>query len=373
MEKMQFCAAVLMGLLTLTLVLVPRRENANLVPFRSRWFMAVGTGLLALQFVFQIKLGLRDMDLPQAVMLNLFMFVPASWMLNLGILHIQRKGNLARRDWWVGVIAWTVVTALLFIAQYLEHDPVVVNNMELPVEVIMADFVFLGMQCHFTFLHFRGLRRIHRSLDNYYDRDMSELLRTMEQAIVVLATLAVLAPVAMFDSGWVLGVFGLLFLLGIYYFVLSFVVYVFSSTSNQVSVAEEHADEQELEDEEEKAPAPQMGDEDRQRIESAVNRWIEQGKHLRSGLTIQAAADEMKIPRYQLSTWLKTTDQELFNPWLTHKRIEEAKRLIIAHPDWSNDIIAEQCGFGSRSYFQTVFHKQTGMTPANFIQSESAR
>ena len=77
---------------------------------------------------------------------------------------------------------------------------------------------------------------------------------------------------------------------------------------------------------------------------------------------------DMHIPRYQLAAWLKTTEWELFNPWLTHLRIEEAKRVMKEHPDWSNDAIANQCGFSSRTYFQNVFHKQTGMTPSEFVE-----
>lgn len=76
----------------------------------------------------------------------------------------------------------------------------------------------------------------------------------------------------------------------------------------------------------------------------------------------------MKLPRYQLSAWLKTTEQELFSPWLTYLRVEEAKKQMKAHPEWSNDIIAEHCGFASRSYFQTVFRKNTGMTPMQFVE-----
>ena len=30
--------------------------------------------------------------------------------------------------------------------------------------------------------------------------------------------------------------------------------------------------------------------------------------------------------------------------------------------------IAEHCGFSSRSYFQKVFHKQTGLTPVQYIE-----
>ena len=366
MEKMQFSAAVLMALLTLTLVLLPKRGERSPVPYRSRWFMVVGTFLLTLEFAFQYKLGLRAMGLAQAIMLNLFMFVPASWMLNLGILHLQRKGKLAARDWWVGIITWLIVTGLLFEAQYSDRDPVIFNGRELPLEEIVGSVLFLAMQCHYTYLHFRGLRRIHRSLDNYYDRDMSYLLLSMESAIEILASVAVLAPQSIFNSGWLLGIFGLLFLLGIYYFVISFVIYVVGSDASRVMEAEQCSDEKEPE-EEEKEAAPVMAEEDCRRIENAVNRWIEQEKHLRCGLTVQAAADEMKIPRYQLSAWLKTTRHEMFSSWLTHLRIEEAKRLMTAHPEWSNDVIAEHCGFGSRTYFQTVFRKQTGMTPADFL------
>ena len=372
MEKMQFTAAVLMALLTLTLVLMPRREGCNPVAYRARWFMAGGMGLLALQFVFQILLGLRKMGVAQAVMLNLFMFVPAAWLLNLGILYLQCKGHIRRRDWWVGVISWTTVTILLFFAQYADRDPVVFNGVELPIEEIIGSVIFLAMQCHFTFSHFRELRRIHRALKNYYDRDMSELLTIMERAIEATATMAVLAPQAIFNSGWLLGVFGLLFLLCIYYFVISFVVFVYSASSNQVMIAEQNEDE-EPEEIEEKPHAPEMNESDRQHIAAAVDRWIANNGHLRSGITIQNAADEMKIPRYQLTAWLKTTEQELFSPWLTYLRIEEAKRQMTLHPEWSNDVIAEHCGFGSRSYFQTVFRKQTGMTPSSFLEALKAR
>lgn len=371
MEKMQFCAAVIMTLLTLTLVLLPKREDVNPVTFRARWFMAGGIGILALQFVFQIILGLRRMGVAQAVMLNLFMFVPATWLLNLGVLYLQRKDKLHRREWLAGLLSWIMVTILLFFAQYNDRDPYVFNGLEIPIEEIIGSLIYLAMQCHYTYLHFRELRRMHRALSNYYDRDMSTLLNTMERAIESLAIVAVFAPQAIFNSGWVLGVFGLLSLLGIYYFVISYIVFVYSASANQLSVAEQN---DESEDEEEnievKPHASEMSDSDRERIGATVERWIANNGHLRSGITIQNAADEMKIPRYQLTAWLKTTEQELFSPWLTHLRIEEAKRQMIDHPEWSNDVIAEHCGFGSRSYFQTVFHKQTGMTPSAFIESQ---
>lgn len=372
---MQFSAAVLMAFLTLTLVLLPKRQGINRSVFRARWYMAGGIGLLGLHFVFQIVLGLRQMGVAQAVMLNLFMFVPATWMLNLGVLYMQRKGRLQQGEWLAGLLSWILVTALLFFAQYSERDPIVFNKVEIPLEEIIGSIVYLAMQCHYTYLHFRELRRLRRELSNYYDRDMDELSKSMEWSIRTMAVLAVLAPQAIFNSGWVLGIFGLVSLMGVYYLVISYVVYIYSTSSAQVMEVEQYAEDEEEESleellEEEKPRMPEMSDSDRERIGAAVNRWIADNGHLRSGITIQNAADEMKIPRYQLTNWLKTTEQELFSPWLTHLRIEEAKRQMLNHPEWSNDVIAEHCGFGSRSYFQTVFRKQTGMTPSAFIESQ---
>jgi AraC-like DNA-binding protein len=114
-----------------------------------------------------------------------------------------------------------------------------------------------------------------------------------------------------------------------------------------------------------------MDEADRQHVEAIVGKWLAEGRHLKSGITMQTACADMNLPRYQLNLWLKTTEWELFSHWLTYLRIEEAKRLLIEHPDWSNDTIAAHCGFNTRNYFHTVFRKQTGMTPAQYFEKSS--
>ena len=37
------------------------------------------------------------------------------------------------------------------------------------------------------------------------------------------------------------------------------------------------------------------------------------------------------------------------------KMKEEAKKVLKEHPDWSNDYVAQHCGFSSRTYFQKKF------------------
>jgi AraC-like DNA-binding protein len=53
---------------------------------------------------------------------------------------------------------------------------------------------------------------------------------------------------------------------------------------------------------------------------------------------------------------------------MTTLRIAEAKRVILAHPDWNNETVAQHCGFTDRSYFQRIFKKYVGITPSDFAR-----
>ncbi len=103
-------------------------------------------------------------------------------------------------------------------------------------------------------------------------------------------------------------------------------------------------------------------------MEHAVEEWIEKGGYLKNGITMPNVADELHIPRYQLSAWLKQQGMT-YSTWMTNLRIDEAKRVITAHPDWNNEAIANHCGFSDRTYFQKKFKEKTGLSPSDYIES----
>ena len=173
-----------------------------------------------------------------------------------------------------------------------------------------------------------------------------------------------------FWSGPLLFVYSLIIFVGITYTVVSFNGYGLDRRHLQLLQQVERS-MQENEMEQQAADSGhdgsrEMSENDRQHIDAIVERWLAKGGHLHSGLTIQTAADEMHLKRYQLYMWVKTTPQGIFARWLTHLRIEEAKQQLLEHPEWSNDTIAERCGFSTRNYFQTIFKRYTGITPQEF-------
>ena len=80
MEQVQFTAIVLSALLTLKLLMLPKRSVSNWAASRSRMMMVLGMVLLFVQFMLQYIFKFRSMGVTQAVMLNLIFFVPVSWM-----------------------------------------------------------------------------------------------------------------------------------------------------------------------------------------------------------------------------------------------------------------------------------------------------
>lgn len=398
METMQFSAVVVLTLLSMKLLLLPRRAAENAVASKARWLMVCGTSLLALQFLLQYVLKLRAMGVTQAVMLNLALFIPSSTLLSLAVLYLQRQGKISQLERWIGVPVWIVAMTMIAVSTYAGGKPLLAGAREVRWAEWGASLCYAGIQFFYTYRHLRELRRMRQALQDYYDRDMDGILRWMQVSVVVLAFLAVLAPLFIFGSGSWLAIYGIFSFMGIFYLVDSFCSYVVSSAPAKMKEAEEEEQENEsVRERSEKTSATenrtgierkrieapgstksenspcdgQKEDEEEEReamlrVDTAVEAWLNRGGHMKDGIKMPNTADDMGVPRYLLALWLRKQGLK-YSEWMTRLRIEEAKRTLKAHPDWSNEAVAQHCGFHDRSYFQTLFKRMTGFTPAQFV------
>lgn len=366
MEEIQFTGAILMSLLTFALAfLLPRQVTSNTLISRSRWLMAGSTALIAAHFVLQYLFQFRNLSVTMGILVNLLFFIPASWLLNLSILCLQHRNRMDWKVWLPGLLSWVITLALLIVTIITDNKPLTKGSVELRYAEYVSGIVFCTMTAYYSVMLIIGNFKLRRTLNNYYDYEIESLMYWMKRNVIALAVFNFSTPFFIFAQGLIPLAYALLVYFFIYYLVLCFICHVVSNNSLKVNIAERNALRAKMD---EKHNQSTMSANDMQRVAAIVDRWVEKGSYLKSGITMQTVVTDMHIPRYQLAAWLKTTEWELFNPWLTHLRIEEAKRLLKEHPDWSNDAIAHQCGFASRSYFQNVFHKQTGMTPSEFVE-----
>jgi len=345
---------------------MPSRVAKNPMLNRSRWYLAIGTTLLALQFLLQYIYGFRTIGITQAAMINLLFFIPCTSLFNMTMLNLQQQGHIEQKTWAVAIGTTVITWVLLGGTIIIDGEALLSDSLMLRRAEYASGIIYSFMQIYYVYRLMRNDRRLSRVLDNYYDYTSRRVLMWMRRVAFMLTLLVLGVPFLIFSSGVVLKIYSATVFLTIFYLVTAFAFYCVSNDAYQVMEAERTNNVTTDEDEKE---VPEISDEDKQRIAQKVERWVAEGGYLRSGLTIQKVADEMQLSRHQLATWLKTTEWELFNPWMTYLRIEEAKRVLKEHHDWSNDAVAHQCGFASRNYFQQVFKKATDMTPAQFAEN----
>jgi len=384
MREMQFTAIVLMSLLTLKLLLLPRKVSANSIVNRARWLMVGGTALLVLQFLLQYILRLRAMGVTQAVMLNLALFIPASWLFSMALIYLQGWGRIKKADEWVGGVTCVVVLTMLGYAAYIDGQPLLTATPELRSAEIGGSVCYAVMLAYYACRHFFNLHSIRRALDNYYDSNMFDMLWWMRLSVILLPIMVLVVPLIIFVHGLVQLVFSLALFAALFFLEDSFCNYVVSSAPAKVEIAEMCEDEfdeippMDEDNDSEGHSASEiiggkiLGSAALQRMEDAISAWTAAGGHLRSGLTMPNAAKEMLVPRYLLSAWLKQTGRR-YNDWLADLRINEAKRVLKEHPEWSNEFVAEHCGFNDRSYFQRKFKEKTGLSPAEYLNATDRR
>ena len=233
-----------MLLLTLTLVfMLFRRVEVNSVPNKSRWLMAAGTTLLGLQFMLQFTLRLREMGETQAVILNMLMLIPAAWLLIIAVLYLQRQGRLTWYEWLAGPVGWIIIVILILSATLSDDLPFFSDTPTIRRAEYIGAVIFFIILFYYLYLQLAELRHIRRSLKNFYDHDMSNLLRWMELCIWVLAGTAIFIPAAILLPGRQLSFFGVFCIGGIYYLVLSFKDYVQGRNIVQVMAAQKNAAE----------------------------------------------------------------------------------------------------------------------------------
>jgi len=95
--------------------------------------------------------------------------------------------------------------------------------------------------------------------------------------------------------------------------------------------------------------------------------------YLQPELTLQDLADRLRIPAYQVSQAINDGLQKTFYDLVNGCRVAEAKRLLLDPKNKNIKImaVAFDSGFNSKTTFNTVFKKFTGVTPSEFKERHS--
>ncbi len=96
---------------------------------------------------------------------------------------------------------------------------------------------------------------------------------------------------------------------------------------------------------------------------------LDEKPYLEPKLTLTTLSKRLEVSPNHLSQIINQYEQQNFNDFINKYRIEEFINNAAQNSNFSFLAIALDSGFNSKSTFNTVFKKQKGVTPSQFIAS----
>lgn len=112
-----------------------------------------------------------------------------------------------------------------------------------------------------------------------------------------------------------------------------------------------------------------LTDDEAQNYQKNLLRVMENDKpYLNNDLTLRDLADKLKMSTHNLSEILNTRLRQSFYDFINGYRVEEVKRRMADKESENYNLlsIAFDSGFNSKSSFNTIFKKHTGVTPSQY-------
>lgn len=225
-------------------------------------------------------------------------------------------------------------------------------------------YVFLGsyalMLVRYIWLFVLYYRRFCRRMNNYYSGNETGRMRWVTFSFCASLAIGIGALItSAFMSTGVALAFTVVFDLFYTFFAIRFIGY-----AARFSAIEE-AMKSDLPDEEDKG-AGVLHPSIVKTLETGLNKWIDAKGFLQSGIKLNDVATLIGTNSKYLSRYINQTTGMSFREWIGLLKIEEAKHLLIEHPDMGINEITAMTGFANSSHFGRQFRLATRHTPGKW-------
>jgi len=348
-------------------------SRTNVVYERSRWFLIIQSIILSLHYVLQLSFGLRAMGDDVGTLVNIPFYMLACAFMSFSILNLQGGGRIDRSYIIIGSVAclstWGIAAGASLYSGTL-HQPLWI--------LILMSSIFFVASLYFLL----GMVRGHKRMKSVLERDMGNPAESFAKHLFLCTSMLYAFGIAI--PCFVLN-FPLLLFFGFSFLVfhilvsVSFiclganiqgaagVLQVLNDNNSAGNIDANGQDVTSGANEREKQEII-LTEENIRHIEDSISDWREHRGYSDSDLTIASFAKSIGVNRRLLSAYFSKHVECTFRSWITRVRVEEAMNLLRVSPTLSGEAVAEECGFSSRSFYQTAFKSQTGYTPTEWAQ-----
>lgn len=368
----QLTCFIITSMLAFFLLIGPtfvERRNRNYE--QSRWMLFAAMIIFSVHYLMQMCFGFRAAGEDIGALVNIVFYAPVGFLTSYSQLNLMHGGRRQRRYWLLVTLGYALMLSILGLGRWRQGD------WHLGTELYVVDVLYLLLIITAVLLPAKEMRQIYRRVIEETGNPAETYLRCMKMGSIVMFVFALFTQMFLFNTH-ILCIIGPITLVSFAYFVVSFVALGY----NIGQVADIIDDEEAALPTGESKGAPFHGDlsssddahclapELVESIDRAIARWKVEGGMRDSNASIVSLARHIGVERRTLTDYLHMQYGCTFRIWLSNLRMEEAKCLLLEHEEYSNEVIAFECGFSSASQLYRVFKAATGSTPREWYEKQ---
>lgn len=352
---------------------------------RARWLIFVGIMGLAAHYLMQMRYGFRAVDDAVGATVNALVYAPCFSLISMGIFHIEATHVRRGRVYAVCAAINLAILACFFIG-CLHY-----GSMRIGAWLYAMQALFAANVVYCVVVIVREIIRRRRLLETMAGGDIMPYVRYSRASLLILFFPALVSPFAIISTK-LLYFFAPLGLMAILFFVLSFVALGYSyvptealldadaDTSPAIVVAQQeetntkqavplHGDAchdvaaLDSDKEKEQQTATLLPEDRKMQIQQRLDDWCAAMGYKDGGVNLLSLSHSIHISKDDLTLFFDQCLNTTFRIWLSDIRFAAAKKMMIANPDYSNDIISSECGFTSRTHLYRIFKAREACTP----------
>lgn len=359
--SVRFLGALPMFVAVSFLLLFNRGKLQSAVYNRSRWFITAATLLLGIQFTIQYLYHLREQSVTLCWTLNMMTYVIATPLYNMAELNLLRAGHNMRRRYKWNSIFMAVCYVILSIGYFTDT---LINDQRpwLTATFVVATLYFLKV-IELSLILGKEMNQARIRLTDEELADRHNALRHTARVMWWIIIFSLFSPwIGMSSSLLLNALYGIVIFFLLLIFIATFLVYG-KNMAECIKVDDEIAEAV-------KTETDTQNEQIRQRIEQ----WVSERHFTNPNITISGAIKDMGISTTSLNYYLEQhTTVGNYRKWLPYLRIEEAKRIILEHPEYSFEHVAEVCGYANGGNMSRAFKEHEGVPPTEWARNNKEK
>lgn len=361
-----------MIILALTLALKNRGKVQSAVYNRSRNILVAATLLLATHNTIQYIGHFREQSATLCWSVNLVFYVLITPLYNMAELNLLRAGHNINRGYLDNSIYIAICYIILIIGYFT--DTLVNDEQPWMTTTFFVAFLYFCKLIKLSWVLNKEMRIANARLTDEELTERHNALSYTAKVMKSIIIISLLSPwIGMSSSLLFNSLFGISIFITISLFLIKFIEYGENMT-DIIKVNDEITEAVMMEAESNNADDIQTecAAEYTNCVQQRIEQWVSERRYTNPNITIREALREMGISVTALNYYLEHhTPIEGYRQWLPYLRIEEAKRIMQEHPEYSQQAVAEACGYANKSNLSRTFKSQEGVTPGQWLSAQN--